>query len=280
MRDAMSNYTPPAAVQGTILEDIILSRMREVEEAKAKWPAESILGVLDRSPVVRSLRRALSSRAPGVIAEIKRASPSAGLLRADLDAASLAAEYQNNGAAAISVVTEGEHFRGRLEDLARLRWSVGVPLLRKDFIVDPWQLLESRHAGADAILLIVALLDGIRLRGMLAETGRLGMEALVEVHDELELKQALDAGALIVGVNNRDLRTFEVTLETSLRLGKSMPADVVAVAESGIRTRDDVRSLTAAGYRGLLVGETLVRAASPGAALRELAGGPSARKAA
>jgi len=209
-------------------------------------------------------------RAPAIIAEIKRASPSAGLIRADFDPVKIAAEYQDSGAAALSIVTEVKNFRGGMEILARLRWNTKIPLLRKDFIIDPYQVLEARHVGADAVLLIAALLDTSALISLRAETERHGMAALIEVHNEPELQRALEAGATLVGVNNRDLRTFEVSLDVSLNLARIIPKGVLAVAESGIRTADDVRRLADVGYRGFLVGEHLMRSPSPGAALAQL----------
>ena len=205
-----------------------------------------------------------------MIAEIKRASPSAGVLRANLDAVAIAAEYERAGAAAISVVTEVHHFGGTLEMLARVRWHSRLPLLRKDFVLDSYQLLEARHAGADAVLLLAVLHAAPELQKLRELGERLGMEVLVEVHTEEELERALACGARLVGVNNRDLRTFEVRLETALGLAARIPKDVVAVAESGIRSASDIQRLEEAGYRGFLIGEQLMRAASPGDALSAL----------
>jgi indole-3-glycerol phosphate synthase len=202
-----------------------------------------------------------------VIAEIKKASPSAGLLRADFDPIAIGAEYRRSGAAAISVLTEATFFQGTIETLASLKWHSDLPLLRKDFIVDPYQVLEARHAGADAVLLIAALLDDARLKGLRAGIEELGMDALVEVHSETELARALDSGASFIGVNSRDLRTFEVSLDVCERLAARLPPHVVGVAESGLRVPEDVRRMARAGYRGFLIGEPLMRAASPGAAL-------------
>jgi indole-3-glycerol phosphate synthase len=265
-----SDYRLPEALEGTILEKIMHARVHELVGAMSKFPAISIEAVLDRAPEVRSFRKALSSRSPAVIAEIKKASPSAGLIREDFNPEKIAREYQDSGAAALSVVTEVQHFHGGLEILALLRWSTKIPLLRKDFIVDPYQVLESRHAGADALLLIAALLDASMLKSLRVKAEQYGMEALIEVHNESELQRALDSGATLVGVNNRDLRTFEVSLDVSLNLARIIPNGILAVAESGIRTADDLRRLSDAGYRGFLVGEHLMRAPSPGAALAEL----------
>ena len=264
------DYVIPEALKGTILEKIMHTRVHELIGAKSRLPADSIESVLDRAPAIRSFRRALTRRAPAVIAEIKRASPSAGLLRKDFDPVKISEEYRSAGAAAISVLTEVQHFRGGLEILAQLRWASRLPLLRKDFLIDPYQVLEARLAGADAVLLIAALLDTSALRNMREEAERLGMEALVEVHDEAELQRALQSGASVIGVNNRDLRSFEVSLDVALGLARSMPKGILTVAESGIRTADDIRKLAAAGYQGFLVGEHLMRAPSPGVALSEL----------
>jgi len=224
---------------------------------------------LDRAPRIRSLKRRLLLR-PGIIAEIKQKSPSAGLLRPDLDPVRIADDYEKAGAAAISVVTEPIFFRGGIETLAGLRWHTNLPLLRKDFVVDPYQVLEARHAGADAVLLIASLLDGPSLEELRTFTEDLGMDALVEVHGEEELERAVVAGATLIGVNSRDLKSFEVSLDVCLRLAERLPGSVAAVAESGIRTAEDVRRLSKAGYRGFLIGESIMRAVSPGAALAEL----------
>jgi indole-3-glycerol phosphate synthase len=264
-----ANYKLPAELQGTILERVVLARLPEVEAAKKKLPAKSIEAVLNRAPQVRSLRRTLARR-PGIIAEIKKASPSAGVLREDFDPIGIGIAYQRAGAAAISVVTEAGFFGGGLETLAVLRWQSDLPLLRKDFIVDPYQVLEARHAGADAVLLIAALLDTASLRKLRSCVQDLGMDALVEVHTESELERALEAGSTLIGVNSRDLRSFEVSLAACEHLATRLPREVMAIAESGIRAAEDIRRLARAGYRGFLIGETLVRAASPAAALGEL----------
>ncbi len=270
MLESARDYRLPEALQGTILEKIMYTRVHELIGAMSRLPATSIEAVLDRAPEIRSFKRALISRNPAIIAEIKKASPSAGLIREDFDPKKIAREYQDSGAAALSIITEVQHFHGGLEVLASLRWEIKIPLLRKDFIVDAYQVLESRHAGADALLLIAALLDTAMLKSLREKAEQYGMEALIEVHNEAELQRALDAGATLVGVNNRDLRTFEVSLDVSLNLARIIPKGVLAVAESGIRTADDLRRLSDAGYRGFLVGEHLMRAPSPGAALAGL----------
>jgi indole-3-glycerol phosphate synthase len=270
MAQAALEYRLPEALRDTVLEKIMYHKLHELNGAMKKFPVVSMETVLDRAPEIRSFRKVLAGRSPAVIAEVKKASPSAGVIRKDFDFAKIAQEYQKSGAAALSVITEVHHFHGGLEVLASLRWSTSLPLLRKDFIIDPYQVLEARHAGADAVLLIVALLDTAALKRLRTEAEAREMEALVEVHNEEELEKALESGASIIGVNNRDLRTFEVSLDVSLSLGRKIPKDVLAVAESGIRTTDDLRRLSDAGFRGFLVGEHLMRAPSPGKALTEL----------
>lgn len=268
MTTTVETYRLPARLKGTMLERIMAARLPEVESTKRKYPGESIRMALVRAPQIRSLKQTLMRR-PGIIAEIKKASPSAGLLRPHFEPATIADEYQKAGAAAISVVTEANFFQGGLETLAGLRWHTDLPLLRKDFIVDPYQVLEARHAGADAVLLIAALLDGASLKELRCSVEELDMDALVEVHTEEELERALGAGSTLIGVNSRDLRSFEVSLDVCRRLAACLPREAVAVAESGIRTAEDVRRLAKIGYRGFLIGEPLMRAASPGAALAE-----------
>ena len=205
-----------------------------------------------------------------MIAEFKRRSPSRGVIREGLDPAAVAQAYEAAGAAALSVLTEPEHFGGSLEDLRQARAATLLPALRKDFVVDPYQVWEAWAAGADAVLLIVAALSDAELKGLLATAGEATLDALVEVHDRGELDRALAAGARLVGVNNRDLRTLEVSLDTSIGLGPLVPGGVVKVAESGIRTGDDVRRLRECGFDAVLVGEHLMASPDPGAALEAL----------
>jgi indole-3-glycerol phosphate synthase len=211
-----------------------------------------------------------------VIAEIKRASPSLGDIRRDFSPAALAREYEAGGASAISVLTEEDNFKGSLEDLQEVRASTSLPLLRKDFIFDEWQIYEAAAARADALLLIVAALDDATLARLLRLTeDELGMDALVEVHTADELRRAAGCGAKLVGVNNRNLHTFEVSLETSVELAARAPQDALLVSESGLRTQADLSRLASLGYRGFLIGETLMRAENPGDALRSLLAGES-----
>jgi indole-3-glycerol phosphate synthase len=205
-----------------------------------------------------------------VIAEVKKASPSRGILRDDLDPAALVRAYEQGGAAAVSVLTEQDHFRGSMEVLELVRNQVTLPILRKDFITDPYQVVEARAAGADSFLLIVGLLDSIQLKSLI-EVGRAWqMEPLVEVHDLPQLHTALDANARLIGINNRDLTTFRVNLDISLQLVKRVPQDRTVISESGIRSREDILRLSDAGIKGFLIGESLVTAADPAAKLREL----------
>ncbi len=209
-----------------------------------------------------------------VIAEIKKASPSRGVMNAALDPVAQARTYAESGASAISVLTERSYFHGDPSHLAAVREAVGLPLLRKDFIIDPDQVFESRALGADAILLIVAALSDAALRVLLDLAGELGLECLVEVHTEEELRRALDAGARLIGINNRDLRTFATDLAVTERLAPLVPPECTLVAESGVFTRADVERLGRAGAHAVLVGEALVRAEDPGALLRQLTGVP------
>ena len=225
----------------------------------------------------QALRKALRRDGINVIAEFKRRSPSKGIIRPDADVLQIVRSYEAGGAAAISVLTEEDYFSGSVDDLRTVKASVSLPVLRKDFIFEEYQVYESAAAGADAILLIVAALDDELLLSLrrLAED-ELGLDALVEVHTSEEMRRAVDCGAKVIGVNNRDLRTFEVTLETSLTVAREAPSEALLVSESGLRSREDLRSLHTAGFRGFLIGETLMRAQDPQQALRNvLYGRPS-----
>jgi indole-3-glycerol phosphate synthase len=224
---------------------------------------------VDRSPA-RDFAAALAARRPAILAEIKKASPSQGVFAEQFDPASIARVYTQGGAAALSVLTDREFFQGSLADLEAARAAVEIPALRKDFTLDELHVVEAAAHGADAILLIAALLDELTLRRFRELAQHFGMAALVEAHDEAELELALASGARMVGVNNRNLHTFEVTLETSLRLAEKIPAGVIKVSESGIQSGADVRTLAAAGYHAFLVGEHLMKSADPAATLREL----------
>jgi indole-3-glycerol phosphate synthase len=256
----------------TFLAEILTRKAAEVEARRAARPYRELEAACRDLPAPRDFLSALSPRGGPVrvIAEVKRASPSAGAISASLDAAAQARRYAEAGAAAVSVLTDGPGFGGSLEDLAAVRDAVAAPLLRKDFVLDRYQLLEARLFGADAALLIVAALPEDALRRLLDACGALGLTALVEVHDEREAEIALVAEARLVGVNNRDLKTFRVDLAASERILPALPAAVKGVAESGVRTADDARRLRRAGAANLLVGEALVRAEDPGKLLREM----------
>jgi indole-3-glycerol phosphate synthase len=251
----------------------ILERRREaVAAARARRPLEALQDALaaeaERRPAVRDFRAALAAPGLSIIAELKRRSPSGGSLKPAADAAATAAAYFGAGARALSVLTEPEHFGGAIEDLKLARAAVPVPVLRKDFIVDVYQIAESRLAGADAILLIVAAL-GERTAEFVARAAESQLHALVEVHDERELRTALDAGAEIVGINNRNLTDLSVDLGVFERLAPLVPRGVLAVAESGIEHRADAVRMRRAGADALLVGTALMRAPDPGIKLRE-----------
>jgi indole-3-glycerol phosphate synthase len=257
-------------LSGTCLGGIVAARREQIREAQARAP----LAALKRAAQARSERRDFAAAISGgplrVIAELKRASPSRGILRQDYRCDAIAQSYQAAAASALSVLTEERYFLGSLADLEMVRASVGLPVLRKDFILEDYQIYESVAAGADALLLIVAALPDEELRCSLDLCRDLRIAPLVEVHDESELERALAAGARIIGVNNRDLKTLEVNLETSFRLRPEIPAGCIAVSESGIKTLEDLRRLAEAGYHAALIGEKLMTAADPGRALREM----------
>jgi indole-3-glycerol phosphate synthase len=257
----------------TILDRIVASKRREVEQAKQRLPGEVLRSRLKGVAPPRDFFGPLAAGGPiKLIAEVKRASPSRGVLRADFDPCAIAQAYAAHGATCLSVLTDEPFFQGKLEYLVAIRQVVDLPLLRKDFIVDRYQLWEARAAGADAVLLIAECLDDCHLRALHNEALELGMTPLVELYDPTNLGRVLEAGARLIGVNNRDLRTFEVDLEHVIRLRGSVPADCVLVAESGIRTREDVLRLEAAGIQAMLVGESLMAAPDVGSAVDRLLG--------
>jgi indole-3-glycerol phosphate synthase len=218
----------------------------------------------------RGFARSLAGQTRRIIAEVKRASPSKGLIRGDFDAVAIACDYAAHGASAISVLTEERHFQGSLEDLARIHDAVTVPLLRKDFMIDSYQLTEAKSYGADAVLFIAALLDLAHMRDLCAEATALGLDSLVEVHSEAELVAGVDAGAQLLGINNRDLKTFNVDLATTEKLAPRIPPGMPAICESGIETVDQIRRVEACGIHAFLIGESLMRAPQPGKKLSEL----------
>ncbi|HZO88950.1 MAG TPA: indole-3-glycerol phosphate synthase TrpC [Chthonomonadaceae bacterium] len=259
----------------SMLSEILATKRTEVTRQREKVSLEFLQERLIDAPPTRDFRAALVS-APGtaLIAEVKKASPSKGVIRADFDPLEIARTYAENGAACLSVLTDETYFQGKLQYLREIRRIVSVPLLRKDFIVDPWQILESRAAGADAILLIVAALTPGDLRYFLKIARQYDLAALVEVHDREEMEEALNAGADLIGINNRDLHTFRTTLDTTLDLVSALPPEPnrLIVSESGIFTRADVERLQAAGVDAVLVGEALISAPDIGAKVRELLG--------
>ncbi|MFH2202658.1 MAG: indole-3-glycerol phosphate synthase TrpC [Elusimicrobiota bacterium] len=254
----------------SVLEKIAAATRTRIAAAKARTSEDALRERIARAAATHSLLARL--RRPGlhVISEIKLASPSAGSLGEGLDPAAVAADYAANGAAAISVLTEPQFFRGELAHLEAVRRTVELPVLMKDFLLDQYQILQARAAGADAVLLIAALL-GERLPQLLAVTEGFGLDALVEVHDEDEMRAALDAGARLVGVNNRNLKTLAVDLETSRRLARYADRAVL-VCESGLRERRELDEMLTLGYRGFLIGTQLIRGGRPGAALAKLLG--------
>ena len=257
----------------TILDQIVAGKRLEIEAAQGRLSLEQLRQQLAAASPPRDFLAALAGPGPiRLIAEVKKASPSRGVIRADFDPAGIATIYAQHGAACISVLTEGPHFQGSLDCLRQVRAAVDVPLLRKDFVLDPYQILEARVRGADAVLLIAECLDGGLLGELYQSILELGMTPLVEFYEPASLPRVLDLGARLVGINNRDLRTFHTDLEHTLRLCRQIPADRVVVGESGIRTRADVLRLEAAGVRAMLVGETLMAQADIAAAVEELLG--------
>jgi indole-3-glycerol phosphate synthase len=255
-----------------LLERLYAAKARVLAEEEGREPLEALLERAERSceqrrPLGLALRAA---RGPAIIAEIKRASPSVGLIARNFDAATIASSYERAGVDAISVLTESDHFLGDIANLQEARANSSRPILRKDFLTSAYQVAQSAAYGADAVLLIVAGLDEARLGALLREAARFGMDALVEVHDEYELTQAVGAGATLIGINNRDLRTFETDLGVTEHLLPSVPAGVTVISESGVHDPADSARLYAHGARGFLVGESMMRADDPRAFVAEL----------
>jgi indole-3-glycerol phosphate synthase len=252
-----------------ILEQIIRDKKAEVALRKALVPPGQLEAyrLMERSP--RSLSASLEQRPTGIIAEHKRRSPSRAVINQGCSVETVVKGYDRGGAAAISVLTDGKYFGGSLDDLLLARASTDLPLLRKEFIVDPYQVLEARAYGADAILLIAAVLDPDRIRELCREAHALGLEVLLEVHDRAELERSLDGGADLIGVNNRNLKTFEVSLDTSRELISLIPTEVGRVSESGLGHPAQLRELQQLGYKGFLMGESFMKQPDPGAALAE-----------
>jgi indole-3-glycerol phosphate synthase len=254
-----------------MLEEIVRHKREEVAEARRRIPPEALPSAAELPPV-RDFRAALAGGEGElrIIAEIKKASPSRGVIRADFDPVALATSLAAGGAAALSVLTDERYFQGRLAYLEEIRARVTLPLLRKDFVVDPYQIRESRAWGADAILLIVAALGRDDLARLHTEAREAGLHCLVEVHAEEELDAALEIGATIIGINNRDLQTFEVDLETTRRLAPKLPGEAIGVCESGIHARSDLLDMARHGVRAFLIGEGLMAVADPGRRLADL----------
>ncbi len=281
----------------SFLDKIVASKRREIDAAKAAVPEAKVRAAAEAAPVTRDFFAALAAPSPRhsespsetrptpggrgrektagpikLIAEVKKASPSAGVIRADFNPVEIARIYERHGATCLSVLTDEPFFQGKLDYLRDIRAAVKLPLLRKDFILDKYQVYEARSAGADAVLLIAECLDDCNLRALHNEIVSLGMTPLVELYDPENLQRVLDAGTTLVGVNNRDLRTFKTDLEHTMRLREQVPEECVLVAESGIRTRADVERLEAAGVNAILVGETLMANPDIGAAVDTLLG--------
>jgi indole-3-glycerol phosphate synthase len=257
----------------TILDEIVAHKHREVADARARVPESALRRRLADAPRVKNFGGAIAR--PGgvqVIAEVKKASPSAGIIRPDFDPAEVARIYQRHHAVCVSVLTDSRYFQGDLSHLVAVREAVALPILRKDFVVDPYQLIEARVAGADCVLLIAEALPGGSLAELHAAAVELGLHVLVELHDAAELERVLECGAKLVGINNRDLRTFTTRLEHTLELAPRVPADRVVISESGVKTRDDVLRVGEVGVRAVLVGESLMRSPDIGAALDALRG--------
>ena len=260
-----------------ILKTIVAHKRQEVAAAKAKFPLARLqdrLALVEDQPrgFVRALRAMHESGGTAIIAEVKKGSPSKGVIREDFDPLTIAEIYQQHGATCLSVLTDEKFFLGHLSYLGLIREQVSLPLLRKDFICDPYQIVEARAFGADAVLLIAAMLELEQLRDFTAQARELQLDVLLEVHDEAELELALQTDCELIGINNRSLRSFVTDLGTSERLRPLIPADRLVVAESGINTRADVERLLAAGAGAFLVGESLMRQADIGAKLEELLG--------
>jgi indole-3-glycerol phosphate synthase len=256
------------------LDQIVAYKKQELEGARRKASLKDVRAMAEDSEGARGFLRALvqspKTKVVRIIAEVKKASPSQGVIRADFDPVRIAASYEEGGAACLSILTDEHFFQGRLEYLNGIKSRVRIPLLRKDFTLDAYHVYEARAHGADAVLLIVRILEDAQVKDYTALAGELGMAALVEVHDASELERAKAAGARLIGVNNRNLDTFQVDLETTVRLAKEAPRDAVLVGESGISTADHVRKLRDAGVNVFLIGESFMRAPDPGAKLKEL----------
>ena len=257
----------------SILDEIVSTKRREIELAELAKPVADLRARLDHAPPVRDFFAAVAADGPiKLIAEVKKASPSKGVIRRDFDPRETARIYQQHGASCVSVLTDEQYFQGKLEYLREIRSLDGLPVLRKDFILDSYQLIESRVAGADAVLLIAECLDDCHLRKLHNEALELGMTPLVEFYEPANLPRVLDAGATLIGINNRNLRTFETDLDHTIQLRAQIPEECVVVGESGIHSRQDVQRLQEAGVDAILVGEHLMASPDIGAAVDALLG--------
>jgi indole-3-glycerol phosphate synthase len=257
----------------TILDQIVAAKRAEIERLKSAVPVAELRARLADAPPLRDFFTPLAARGPiKLIAEVKKASPSAGVIRADFDPVAIAQTFETHGATCLSVLTDEPYFQGRLEYLSQIRKATNIPILRKDFILDEYQLFEARLAGADAVLLIAECLDDCNLRKLFNAACELGMTPLVELYEPENLTRVFDAGATLIGVNNRNLHTFEVDLAHTIHMRKRIPDECVLVGESGIQTRADVERLEAAGVDAILVGESLTREADIGLAVDRLLG--------
>lgn len=255
-----------------ILDEIVSSKREELEGARSKLAEAELRAMAGDRPSTRGFEEALRADGVRVIAEVKKASPSKGVIRADFDPVRIAHAYEDGGGAAISVLTEERYFQGSLDYLRSIGEEVELPLLRKDFLFDPYQLFEARVAGADAVLLIAAILEASQMADLIGLSTDLELDVLVEVHTLDELQKSLSAGAVIIGVNNRDLKTFKTDIKTTFSLVEHIPETCLKVSESGINTVDDIERLSSVGVDAFLIGEALMREDDPGKKLKELIG--------
>jgi indole-3-glycerol phosphate synthase len=255
----------------SVLDDICARKRDHIEAQKLKAPLYVLKDKINSTPEPRGFIKALKNHTPpAIIAEVKKASPSVGIIRADFNAVEIAQTYEQSGAACLSVLTDEPYFQGRDEYLAQIRSAVKIPLLRKDFMLDEYQIFESRALGADCVLLIMAALDEEQAKKLYRLSDILGMDVLVEVHDDDELTRALKLNPAMIGINNRNLKTLTVDIETSRRLGKKIPSGILKIAESGISKSETIKELRTAGFNGFLIGESLMKEKDIGAAFESL----------
>ena len=254
----------------SVLSKIVRHKRTEIATAKRRTPEKQLRQRAESAPPVRDFREALAANRPGLIAEVKKASPSAGIIRAEFDPVAIARIYETAGAQCLSVLTDEKFFQGHLDFLQQIRPQVNLPLMRKEFILDRYQILEARAAGADCVLLIAECLSAEELNELHQFAGELGMQTLIELYDAANLQCVLDTGTRLIGINNRDLRTFVTSLNHTLDLMGQIPPDILLVSESGIQTHEDIQRLAAAGVGGVLVGESLMRQPDIGAAVKRL----------